>query len=1242
MLTRITVLTAFLTAASLAADSADKRLTVKATAHEVHLHWFERKPVIVERKLANGAFHQLGIAQDGEFTDASIDPALTYTYRATPIDAQTPATAVTVGPPPAGFNAAVLNPNHTNSNTSGNFGQYTCMVLDENGDPMLAYVWVNPSGNTNLNPPNSDTSIYFVSWNRSTNSFNTPVKIAVTGDIESGSLYFDFYYPLALSRDPVTNTLGLAYRSYSANGNTAYVNIAFSNDNGQTWASQQLISQAVSTNDYCCIDLALYNGAVYETYYIGSSGPLELATGTETTPASTWTVQHSYQVTGYPGVVNRYCMAVDSTGDPAVVITRVPGGSGALPTYFWRPLANTAVQVLTDNGDSATYQSGDYDCRLAFFGTQPRILYGGQRNANPNQNQNEWLAYSTTGAAGSWTVTNVPANGGATDGDYIAAPFGIAVGSLDQLTVVSTAAGGSGAGCGDQSSTNIAYTTNFSTWTICDLGGATGPDITSVYPVVRYGVNDGLFLAFQEPDVGDALAGGVYVWTQYVNGPCTYNLTAASQIVPASAASYSLVLNAPAGCSWVAQSNTSWITLTSGNSGSGTTSIAFNVAANTGNTVLTGTITVAGITYTVTQLSTACSASLNPTSATFAAGAQTASVGLTTGTGCPWTASSGASWLTITSAASGTGSTTVNYSVAANTGAQRSGSLTLGGVNFPVTQSGPVSCTYTLASNTANLTSAAQTGSVGLTTGSTCAWTAASQASWITVTSAASGTGPATVNYSIAANTSTSSRSGTIAIGGQTYTVNQAGASGSCTYSLSASGASFSAAAAAGSVNVTAPSGCPWTAASNNSWIVITSGASGLGNGTVAYSVAQNASVQQFGSLTIAGLTYSIEQAAPPMQLVPVTPCRVADTRNATGPFGGPIMSAGSTRTFNVPQSACNIPANALAYSLNVTVVPPAPLTYLSIWPAGQAQPVVSTLNSFNGSIVANAAIVPAGTNGGIDVFVSDATHVIIDINGYFVATGSSGAYSFYPVTPCRVADTRNATAPLGGPLMSSGSTRTFPITSSACGLPATAQAYSFNITVVPHQSLNYLTIWPTGQTQPYVSTLNSPAGSIVANAAIVPAGSGGGVSIFVTDNTDVIIDVNGYFAAPGASGALSFYTLTPCRVTDTRNAAGPFGGPIMSSGSTRGFAVPASSCAVPSTAQAYSLNVTVIPSAALGYLTIWPTGVTQPYVSTLNSPLGQVVANAAIVPAGQSGGVSVFVTDSTQLILDIDGYFAQ
>ena len=66
-----------------------------------------------------------------------------------------------------------------------------------------------------------------------------------------------------------------------------------------------------------------------------------------------------------------------------------------------------------------------------------------------------------------------------------------------------------------------------------------------------------------------------------------------------------------------------------------------------------------------------------------------------------------------------------------------------------------------------------------------------------------------------------------------------------------------------------------------------------------------------------------------------------------------------------------------------MTVVPSGPLNYLATWPAG-TQPLVSTLNAVEGQVIANAAIVPAGTNGAVNVFVTNTTHVIIETNGYF------------------------------------------------------------------------------------------------------------------------------------------------------------------------------------------------------------------------------------------------------------------
>ena len=368
------------------------------------------------------------------------------------------------------------------------------------------------------------------------------------------------------------------------------------------------------------------------------------------------------------------------------------------------------------------------------------------------------------------------------------------------------------------------------------------------------------------------------------------------------------------------------------------------------------------------------------------------------------------------------------------------------------------------------------------------------------------------------------------------------------------------------------------------------------------------------------------------------------DTRPQNG-GGGPIQG-GTFETFNLPNLAelgkfCPAfsLASAAAYSLNVTVVPSEPLGYLTIWPTGQPQPGVSTMNSLDGRVKADAAIVPAGTNLAVNVFVSNTTNVVLDIDGYFTQAGQS-SLAFYTLPPCRVADTRNPNGPLGGPYLSGGAKRDFPVLESDCMIPQQgAVAYSFNFTAVPKggQPLGYLTVWPSGKNQPVVSTLNAPTGTVVANAALVPAGTGGDIEAYASNNTDLVIDVNGYFAAPGGQNGLSLFPVVPCRVLDTRKGNGAFMGELTVN-------VAGSACAPPINAQAYVFNATVVPSGSLGYLTLWPDCTPEqcprPVVSTLNALDGAITSNMAIVP-NIDGSTDAFASDLTQLILDISSYFA-
>jgi hypothetical protein len=268
---------------------------------------------------------------------------------------------------------------------------------------------------------------------------------------------------------------------------------------------------------------------------------------------------------------------------------------------------------------------------------------------------------------------------------------------------------------------------------------------------------------------------------------CSYSLSSSSQQCDASGGTWSFDVNTSNGCSWTATTRTSWIAITSGSSGSGNGTVAYTVTPNTSTRQRTGKLTIAKQTFTVTQSGAApsCTYSISPASQDFNSTGGTGSVGVTAQGGCNWTAASNAGWITITSGGSGSGSGSVGYGVSANTVAsQRTGTMTIAGQTFTVTQSG-ITCTYSISSASKNFDSTGGDGSVGVTAQGGCHWTATSNAGWITVTSAASGSGNGTTTYTVQSNASIDHRSGTMTIAGQTFTVMQSGADSPSLYTLS-------------------------------------------------------------------------------------------------------------------------------------------------------------------------------------------------------------------------------------------------------------------------------------------------------------------------------------------------------------------------------------------------------------------------------------------------------------------------
>jgi len=243
------------------------------------------------------------------------------------------------------------------------------------------------------------------------------------------------------------------------------------------------------------------------------------------------------------------------------------------------------------------------------------------------------------------------------------------------------------------------------------------------------------------------------------------------------------------------------------------------------------------------------------------AAAETYNVLVTTSAGCAWTAVSNNSFLYVVAGASGSGTGVVVFGPSPNTGAARTGSLTIAGINFPVSQAGAPagSSVFSLSASTASVPATAVTGAVGLTASSpTASWTAVSQAPWLTITKGASGVGSGTVTYTTAANSTSNSRMGLVMIAGLPYTVTQAGVG--CNYGVGVATVGQENSGFTLSFPVTANNGCAWTASSNSTWLTLVSGSPGSGNGTALFNATAYTGSARSATLTIAGFTVTISQ----------------------------------------------------------------------------------------------------------------------------------------------------------------------------------------------------------------------------------------------------------------------------------------------------------------------------------------------------------------------------------------------
>ena len=168
-------------------------------------------------------------------------------------------------------------------------------------------------------------------------------------------------------------------------------------------------------------------------------------------------------------------------------------------------------------------------------------------------------------------------------------------------------------------------------------------------------------------------------------------------------------------------------------------------------------------------------------------------------------------------------------------------------------------CSFSISPTTQSIVPAGGTGSVTVTASPGCAWTAADNAAWISITAGSAGTGNGTVSYSVTTDVTGSARMGTLTIAGQTLTVTQT----PCSFAVTPTTVSVNGGGGTGSVTLTATNGCPWTATSGSTWLTISGATSGTGNATISFA-ATSTTTARSTTLTIAGRTVTVSQGAAP------------------------------------------------------------------------------------------------------------------------------------------------------------------------------------------------------------------------------------------------------------------------------------------------------------------------------------------------------------------------------------------
>lgn len=360
--------------------------------------------------------------------------------------------------------------------------------------------------------------------------------------------------------------------------------------------------------------------------------------------------------------------------------------------------------------------------------------------------------------------------------------------------------------------------------------------------------------------------------------PCTYTLSSTSLSFGSEGGSRSVTVSTGSTCSWTARADSSWLSITSGASGTGGGVVTVSAEANAGTSTRTGALTIADQPVQVNQEAeplAECTYDIAPANASVGKEGGTGSFAVTAPSHCQWTAASGAPWVVVTGG-QGTGNGTVAYSVERNTNtAGREAAIAVADRVFAVTQPGDIdACQYSVTpvefspcmSFSGELMST-------ITTQAGCPWTATPDVSWMTVTQGQSDSGSGVISFRVLDNWDPP-RLGIVRVRwptptqGQNLRISQAG----CYYAVSKDAFDFVPAGGSGTFTVyqqaepntcggALQNACLWTAQSDVSWITVTTSMPRRGDDEVSFSVAPNSGPARTGTIIVRDKVVRITQA---------------------------------------------------------------------------------------------------------------------------------------------------------------------------------------------------------------------------------------------------------------------------------------------------------------------------------------------------------------------------------------------